>query len=135
MLKMSYKAVLLFMLCACSKKLQIYCGSGFDGVQTTVAISNNRFSPGKKYIVLQDSILKNNSVIGLSFAGDKRFHAKELRIEISVTKSRFNAHADSTFYYQINKKKASVYIDLLFVRKDSTFNFEFRALNPGETFY
>lgn len=132
---MSCKVVLLFMLGACSKKLRIYCGSGFDGVQTTVEISNNRFSHGKKHIVLQDSILKNNAVLGLSFFHDQKFHAKELRIDISVTESRFSTHGDSTFYYQINKKGTGLYIDLQFVRKDSTFNFEFRPLNPGEKFY
>ena len=135
MLKKVSKIVLLFLLFSCSKKMQIYCGSGFDNVKTNISISNMRSAPNKEIIVLRDSVLKNNSVTALSFDYDHQFLAKHLKINISVDESRFNASGDSIFYYELNKKSRGLYLDLKLVRKDSTFIFMFRELNQGEKFY
>lgn len=95
---------------SCSEKISVYFGDCFDEYNTSLTYYT-RFHSENKQIILQDSILKGNDVLGTSFWKKVRLKSKNNFFEIKAINKSFNRSIDTIIVFDKPKRKQKILIE------------------------
>ena len=107
-----YFLVINFVLLSCSKKVALYCESGFDKVITSISVEE--FNRKKLSLsVIKDSNLYLNPVIGIAFTSEiYKVHCKQIRLNITTINSVNGKITDTTFVVKLTNKPNTFLLNL-----------------------